>query len=39
MLQAKAGTSSHSTMIDGIGAAGWDVGGIQAKASMLGQVH
>jgi len=31
------GTDSHTTMIDGIGVAGWGVGGIEAEAVMLGQ--
>ncbi|KAJ6817483.1 aconitate hydratase, cytoplasmic isoform X1 [Iris pallida] len=31
------GTDSHTTMIDGLGVAGWGVGGIEAEASMLGQ--
>jgi hypothetical protein len=26
-------------MIDGLGVAGWGVGGIEAEATMLGQVH
>lgn len=26
-------------MIDGLGVAGWGVGGIEAEAVMLGQVH
>jgi len=30
------GTDSHTTMIDGLGVAGWGVGGIEA--AMLGQV-
>lgn len=33
------GTDSHTTMIDGLGVAGWGVGGIEAEAAMLGQVH
>ena len=33
-----AGTDSHTTMIDGLGVAGWGVGGIKAEAAMLGQV-
>ena len=33
------GTDSHTTMIDGLGVAGWGVGGIEAEATMLGQVH
>jgi aconitase A len=32
------GTDSHTTMIDGMGVAGWGVGGIEAEATMLGQV-
>lgn len=32
------GTDSHTTMIDGLGVAGWGVGGIEAEAAMLGQV-
>ncbi|KAL5179146.1 Aconitate hydratase [Glycine soja] len=32
-----AGTDSHTTMIDGLGVAGWGVGGIEAEAAMLGQ--
>ncbi|KAK1581884.1 hypothetical protein Q3G72_009955 [Acer saccharum] len=31
------GTDSHTTMIDGLGVAGWGVRGIEAKAAMLGQ--
>ena len=31
------GTDSHTTMINGIGALGWGVGGIEAEAVMLGQ--
>lgn len=33
------GTDSHTTMIDGLGVAGWGVGGIEAEAAMLGQVR
>lgn len=33
------GTDSHTTMIDGLGVAGWGVGGIEAEATMLGQVY
>src|SRR5438552_9417622 len=34
------GTDSHTTMINGLGAVGWGVGGIEAEAGMLGQpVH
>ena len=32
------GTDSHTTMIDGLGVAGWGGGGIEAEAAMLGQV-
>lgn len=32
------GTDSHTTMVDGLGVAGWGVGGIEAEAVMLGQV-
>lgn len=32
------GTDSHTTMIDGLGVAGWGVGGIEAESAMLGQV-
>ena len=31
------GTDSHTTMINGLGAVGWGVGGIEAEAVMLGQ--
>ena len=31
------GTDSHSTMINGLGVAGWGVGGIEAEAVMVGQ--
>ena len=31
------GTDSHTTMINGLGVAGWGVGGIEAIAAMLGQ--
>ncbi|OAY84556.1 aconitate hydratase, cytoplasmic-like [Ananas comosus] len=31
------GTDSHTTMVDGLGVAGWGVGGIEAEAAMLGQ--
>ncbi|KAE8702550.1 hypothetical protein F3Y22_tig00110482pilonHSYRG00318 [Hibiscus syriacus] len=31
------GIDSHTTMIDGLGVAGWGVGGIEAEAAMLGQ--
>ncbi|PWA39761.1 aconitate hydratase 1 [Artemisia annua] len=31
------GTDSHTAMIDGLGVAGWGVGGIEAEAAMLGQ--
>ncbi|MGB8491322.1 MAG: aconitase family protein, partial [Bacteroidales bacterium] len=34
------GTDSHTPMVNGIGVAGWGVGGIEAEAAMLGQpVH
>jgi len=31
------GTDSHTTMINGLGLAGWGVGGIEAESVMLGQ--
>ncbi|MFN8592994.1 MAG: aconitate hydratase AcnA [Thermomicrobiales bacterium] len=31
------GTDSHTTMINGLGALGWGVGGIEAEAVLLGQ--
>ncbi|HSV86057.1 MAG TPA: aconitate hydratase AcnA, partial [Levilinea sp.] len=31
------GTDSHTTMINGLGVAGWGVGGIEAIAAMLGE--
>ncbi len=31
------GTDSHTTMVNGLGVAGWGVGGIEAIAGMLGQ--
>ena len=31
------GTDSHTTMINGLAVLGWGVGGIEAKAAMLGQ--
>jgi aconitate hydratase len=31
------GTDSHTTMVNGLGVAGWGVGGIEAEAVMLGQ--
>lgn len=31
------GTDSHTTMINGLGVAGWGVGGIEAEAVMLGE--
>jgi aconitase A len=37
-LDSVLGTDSHTTMIDGMGVAGWGVGGIEAEATMLGQV-
>lgn len=33
------GTDSHTTMINGVGAVGWGVGGIEAEAVMLGQPY
>ena len=30
------GTDSHTTMINGLGIAGWGVGGIEAESVMLG---
>lgn len=33
------GTHSHTTTIDGLGIAGWGVGGIEAEAAMLGRVN
>ncbi|KAI3699618.1 hypothetical protein L2E82_44042 [Cichorium intybus] len=30
-------TDSHSSMVNGLGVAGWGVGGIEAEPSMLGQ--
>ncbi|KAL7218606.1 hypothetical protein ACSBR2_011802 [Camellia fascicularis] len=33
------GTDSHTTMIAGLGVAGWGVGGIESEATMLGQVQ
>ncbi len=33
------GTDSHTTMINGLGVAGWGVGGIEAEAAMLGQPY
>ncbi|KAL5169707.1 Aconitate hydratase [Glycine soja] len=32
-----AGTDSHTTMIDGLGVAGWGVGRIEAEATIFGQ--
>ena len=32
------GTDSHTTMIDAWGIAGWGVGGIEAEATIFGQV-
>ncbi|KAJ6756909.1 ACONITASE/IRON-RESPONSIVE ELEMENT FAMILY MEMBER [Salix koriyanagi] len=37
MLVVPPGSDSHTTMIDGLGVAGWGVGGIEAEAAMLGQ--
>src|ERR671930_359161 len=31
------GTDSHTTMVNGLAALGWGVGGIEAEAAMLGQ--
>lgn len=31
------GTDSHTPMVNGIGVAGWGVGGIEAEAALLGQ--
>jgi len=31
------GTDSHTTMVNGLGVAGWGVGGIEAVAAMLGK--
>jgi len=31
------GTDSHTTQVDGLGVAGWGVGGIEAEAVMVGQ--
>jgi aconitate hydratase len=31
------GTDNHTTMINGMGVVGWEVGGIEAEAGMLGQ--
>ena len=31
------GTDSHTTMVNGLGALGWGVGGIEAEAVLLGQ--
>src|SRR3954471_3057013 len=31
------GTDSHTTMLNGLGALGWGVGGIEAEEAMLGQ--
>lgn len=31
------GTDSHTTMINGLGVAGWGVGGIEAESVMLGE--
>jgi aconitate hydratase len=33
------GTDSHTTMINGLGVAGWGVGGIEAEAVLLGQPY
>jgi len=31
------GTDSHTTMVNSLGVVGWEVGGIEAEASLLGQ--
>ncbi|XVE50658.1 hypothetical protein DITRI_Ditri01bG0180900 [Diplodiscus trichospermus] len=36
-FQSVVATDSHTTMINGLGVAGWGVGGIEAEAAMLGQ--
>ena len=33
------GTDSHTTMINGLGVAGWGVGGIEAEAVLLGEPY
>ncbi|KAG5145882.1 hypothetical protein JHK84_031425 [Glycine max] len=33
---AKSGTDSDTTIIDGLGVAGWGVSGIEAEVAMLG---
>jgi aconitate hydratase len=33
------GTDSHTTMVNGLGALGWGVGGIEAEAAMLGEPY
>ncbi|KAK1568671.1 hypothetical protein Q3G72_027384 [Acer saccharum] len=33
---SEVGTDSHTTMVDGLGVAGWGVGGIEAEAATLG---
>ena len=33
------GTDSHSTMINGLGVLGWGVGGIEAEATLLGDLQ
>jgi aconitate hydratase len=33
------GTDSHTTMVNGLSALGWGVGGIEAEAAMLGQPY
>ena len=37
LFDSVIGTDSHTTMVNGIGVAGWGVGGIEAEAAMLGQ--
>src|SRR5437868_6042026 len=34
---ARVGTDSHTTMVNGLGVLGWGVGGIEAEAAMLGE--
>ncbi|KAI6687507.1 hypothetical protein NL676_024335 [Syzygium grande] len=36
-LDSAVGTDSHTTMIDGLGVAGWGVGGIEAETAIFGQ--
>src|SRR4028118_498475 len=39
MPDTLVGTDSHTTMINGLGVLGWDVGGIEAEAVTLGQPY